>query len=213
MTEVASGRASSTNGLERASVAAGFAAPVVTLGAILVATLVSPSFAWRRHALSELGAATGAVATSATRVLFNGGLLVGAVVALGFGYALLRRRRNVVELVGIGCFGLVVIAQGLIGVFALPHPFHGTVAISFFALLSVALWVYGVGNYLAGAAGRGVLTVVAGLLNVTAWVIWNATGEFARPGLALPEIVGSVLFAAWAISTALDLRSRRRASA
>ena len=194
--------------LRRASVAAGILAPVLTLGAILAATLLSPSFSWTANALSNLGGRDAAVATPTTRLLFNNGLILGGLVGLGFGPALLAARRNAVELAGIGLFGLTVVAMALIGVFPQHRDPHFAVAVSFYVLLSLALWTYGAGAVLAGVRRRGLLTVGAGVTNLAAWVVWGLTGPFLRPGLALPEIVGATLFGAWAVATTLDVWRR-----
>jgi hypothetical membrane protein len=197
-----------TDTVERASVWAGLIAPVLSFVGVLLATLVSPSFAWTGNALSDLGGPTGPVATDLTRLLFNGGLIAGGLVALGLGYALFLAARNLVELAGIGLFGLTSLSMALIGVFPLPQDTHFLVAVSFYVLLSLALWVYGAGNLLAGDRTRGVATVGLGVLNSGAWAVWAATGEFSRPGLALPEVVGAAALAGWTVATALWVRRR-----
>lgn len=194
--------------VDRLSCGAGVLAPVFTLGAIFVATLLSPQFAWTGNALSNLGGTVSTASTPATRLVFNGGLVGGGLIGLGFGYSLFRAARNHVERIGIGVFGLVLIALALIGVFPEGTEPHVPVAVAFYTLLSVGLWLYGAGNVVAGDRSRGVVTVAAGVLNSTVWGVWVATGEMIRPGLALPEIVGALLFAGWAVATAVDVRSR-----
>ena len=193
---------------DRLSCGAGIAAPVVTLGAIFVATLLSPEFGWSGNALSDLGSTLSAASTPATRLVFNGGLIGGGLVGLGFGYALVRAARNRVELLGVGLFGLDLVALVLIGVFPLGTEPHVPVAIAFYGLLSAALWTYGSGNVMAGDRTHGIATVLAGVVNSGAWAVWIATGDLLRPGLALPEIVGAVLFAGWAVGTSLDVLDR-----
>ncbi|MFB6084588.1 MAG: DUF998 domain-containing protein [Halorientalis sp.] len=197
-----------TDTAERVSAWAGLVAPFLSLGGVVLATLVSPSFAWTVNALSDLGALDGPVATDLTRLLFNGGLIAGGLVALGFGYALYLAARNLVELAGIGLFGLTTLSMALIGVFPLPRDAHTLVALSFYILLSFALWVYGAGNYLAGERTRGGVTVGLGILNAGTWAVWLSTGPFSRPGLALPEIVGALALAGWTLGTALSVRER-----
>lgn len=58
---------------------AGVAAPLVALGEILIATLVSPSFSWASSALSDLGRPG-----APTALIFNWGLIGGALLALPF---------------------------------------------------------------------------------------------------------------------------------
>ncbi|MFD1587583.1 DUF998 domain-containing protein [Halorientalis brevis] len=193
---------------DRVSWGAGIVAPVVTLGAIFVATLLSPQFSWTGNALSNLGTTISTASTPTTRLVFNGGLIAGGFVGLWFGYALVGAARNRIELVGVALFGLVLVALVLIGVFPQGTDPHVPVAIAFYVLLSIALWTYGVGNVVAGDRVRGVATILAGGLNGATWAVWIATGALLRPGLALPEIVGAVLFAGWAVGTSLDVRAR-----
>jgi hypothetical membrane protein len=65
--------------LDRLGRASGVAFPVVSLGAILLATLVSPTFTWTGSALSDLGAFG-----APTALLFNGGLVLAGLVAFPF---------------------------------------------------------------------------------------------------------------------------------
>ncbi|WP_136715135.1 DUF998 domain-containing protein [Halorientalis salina] len=197
-----------TDTADSVSAWAGVVAPAFTLGAVVLATLLSPSFSWTGNALSNLGGTVSDASTSLTRAVFNGGLVGGGLVGLGFGYALLRSVRNRVELAGVGLFGLVLLAMALIGVFPEGTDPHVPAAVGFYVLLSVALWTYGIGNVLAGARTRGLATVAGGLLNTGAWTVWTVTGEVMRPGLALPEIVGATVFGVWAVATAVDVRTR-----
>lgn len=192
----------------RASPWAGVFAPVVVLGAILLATLASPTFVWAGDALSNLGGATDPAATAMTRALFNGGLFAGGIVGLLFGPALLRATRNRVETLGAGGFGLTLVAMALIGLVPQDQPGHLAVAAAFYLLLTLSLLTYGLGNVVAGRRARGLATLVGGLVTVGAWVVWAATGPVARPGLALPEIVGAAIFGAWAVATGVDVRRR-----
>jgi len=202
-----------TKTADRVSCWAGVVAPAFTLGAIVLATLLSPTFAWTGNALSNLGGTVSDASTPATRLVFNGGLVGGGLVGLGFGYALVRAARNRVELAGVGTFGLVLTAMALIGVFPEDTDPHVPVAMAFYVLLSVAFWAFGVGNVIAGARTRGLATIAAGLCNAGAWGVWTATGDVIRPGLALPEIVGATLFGVWAVAAAVDVCDRLNGAA
>jgi hypothetical membrane protein len=185
---------------------------VVTLGAIFAAISLSPEFSWTAHALSNLGGNVGDASTPTTRLIFNYGLILGGLVGMAFGLPMLGVFRNLVELAGVGLFGLVLISMSLIGVFPLQTDLHIPVAIAFYMLLSAALWTYGVGNVFAGDERRGMYTVALAVLNGTVWILWLATGDLLRPGLAFPELLGAFLFAVWAIATVLDVRDRLEAS-
>lgn len=116
--------------------------------------------------------------------------------------------RNRVELAGIGLFGLDLVAMALIGVFPEQEPLHVPVAIAFYVLLSVALLTYGAGNLLAGERRRGTATIALGVFNNSIWFLWVATGDLIRPGIAIPELIGALVFALWAVATTLDTRRR-----
>ncbi|MFB6165441.1 MAG: DUF998 domain-containing protein [Haloarculaceae archaeon] len=199
-----------TETAQRVSSWAGYAAPIVTLCAILLATLLSPSFSWTHDPLSALGETGGAVSTPTTFLLFNGGLILGGLVAFGFGYVLYRAARTLGELVGIALFGATAIAMALIGVFHLPLSPHVLVASAFYVLLSASLVTYGAGKVGAGDDRRGWVTIALGLANLLTWVLWAWLGglDVVRPGMAIPETVGAVILAAWSVWTANALRRR-----
>lgn len=207
-TDTGAERTRRSRAADRLSCWLGLLAPLVTLGAIWGATLLSPSFVWTVHPLSALGALEGDVATETTRTVFNGGLIAGAVVGAGFAYALLRAARNRLELAGIGLFGPTLASMGAIGVFPLPTAFHVPVATAFFGLLTVALFLYGAGNAVAGARVRGRVTLLAASGHGIMWLGWFGTGPVLRAGIALPELVGALVFAGWAVGTALDVANR-----
>lgn len=184
---------------ERIGTAAGVAAPAVAVGAILLATALSPTFTWTGSALSYLGAPG-----APTAALFNGGLVLGGALALPFAVRLVGAARNRLETAGAAVFGLAALALAGVGVFPLGTALHGPVAVAFFLLLSLSLWTYGAGNARAGDRRLGAVTASLGLLNLAAWVVYAAL--FDGVGLALPEAVGTGVLAAWSIGTAARLR-------
>lgn len=199
---------SATSPLERATTAAGLLAPVVTLGAIFLATLLSPTFGWTTEPLSHLGSAG-----EPTRPLFNYGLILGGLVSVPFAHRLLSTARNRLELVGSGAFVLTGSAMALVGVFPMGTDHHLPAAVSFYALLSASTWLYGGGNLRAGDRRLGWTTVGLGVCNLLAWVVYVAV--FASSlSLALPELVGALALGGWTAGTAIRLyrvsRSRRR---
>jgi hypothetical membrane protein len=191
-----------------ASSLAGVLAVVVALGSVLLATLLSPSFTWTGHALSNLGGRYHPASTSTTRLVFNYGLMAGGLLGSGFGYALYRAYRNRVELLGIVSFGVTLLFMALVGVFPQHRDPHMFVAVAFYTVLSLALWTYGVGNLLAGASRRGAVTVGLGAVNAGSWAVWAVTGDVSRGGVAIPEIVGALIFGGWALATVQDVHRR-----
>jgi len=185
----------------RASGWAGVAVPIWTLGLMLLATLLSPSFAWTVNALSNLGAETD-VATPLTIWVFNGGLLTGGVAGVAFGAALWLGSEHVVERIGAVVYGLSVLAMAGVGVFPQDRALHFPMAAGFYLLFTVAFWCYGAGNVIIGDRTRGVVTIALGVGHLAMWVAWVQVVGLAGGGLAIPEIVGAVVFGGWTVATA-----------
>ncbi|WP_224336949.1 DUF998 domain-containing protein [Haloprofundus halobius] len=168
----------------------GRVAPAVTLGAILTATVVAPWFSWSRDALSELGV------DPVTALLFNGGLVVGALLALPYAVPLWRAAVSRASRVVAVLFALTAVAMGLVGVFPMDTSPHFAVAVAFYLLLTATLAADGVVRRRATTGRRSLTLVVVHLLSWAAW----AAGWFPGPGLALPELVGAVILAAWVLA-------------
>ncbi len=170
--------------------------PVVSLLAILLATLRAPTFAWAVSALSDLGAPG-----EPTALLFNGGLLLAGLVALPFVAWLYRRGRNRLERAGAIVLGLSAVLSALVGVFPTGTPLHFPVALGFFLTIPAALWTHAAGAYRAGHPRDAAVGLVCGAIDPAAWVVWGLVGQAVAPGLALPEIVGVLGLHAWALYT------------
>jgi hypothetical membrane protein len=194
-----------TRAIERLGTISGLLAPVITLGAIAIATILSPTFVWTESALSDLGARG-----VPTARLFNGGLIIGSITALPFGVLVFMSTHNRVEQAGAVLFGLTAVALAAIGVFPTGTPQHLPAAVSFYLLLSFSLWTYGIGNVVAGKRWLGVLTVCLGILNIAAWVVWAIAFQAVIPGLALPESVGAIILGAWIFGTTIRIRIAHR---
>ena len=187
--------------LGRLGRASGVAFPVVSLGAILLATLVSPTFTWTGSALSDLGAAG-----EPTALLFNGGLVLTGLVALPFVAWRYRRGRNRLERAGAAVLAVSAALGALVGVFPTGTPLHVPVALGFFLAIPVALWTHGAGAYRGGRTRDAAVALVAGALDPAAWLVWALVGQDLAPGLALPETVGILGLHAWVLYTVFTAR-------
>lgn len=187
--------ASRANGVAAVS---GVCSILVALGAIGAAVALSTRFSLSANALSDLGR-TGWNSTA----VFNLGLVLGGVLALPLGIVLARNARTLLHAAGSVAFSLSAVSLALVGVFALPAPEHGLVAIGFFLSFTVAFVLYGVGDVRSGARGRGLGTVGLAVVHVFGWTVWLGTGT--PGGLAIPELVGSACLAAWVLTTARRL--------
>lgn len=180
---------------------AGVAGSLVGFAAVLLAALLSPAFSWTADAVSDLGAPGAAVPW-----LLNGGLVASGLVSLAFAWVIWRVADHPVQRVGAAAFALAMASLGLVGLFPLGTDLHGPAALAYFGLATVTLWVHGTGTVLAGAPRRGLASVWLGILHVVSWVAW-AAGFGPGPGLAIPEMVGSILFFAWVLLTTLALEA------
>ncbi|WP_254534733.1 DUF998 domain-containing protein [Halomarina litorea] len=188
------------DGVARVERAAGVLAPAVALGAIFLATLLSPTFTWTGDPLSFLGSDG-----QPTRPLFNYGLVAGGLLSLPFGHYLSTTGRDRLQRSGGVLFALTGLAMGLVGVFPMGTDPHFPVAVAFYLLLSLTLWVHGAGALRVGEARRwvGAAAIALGTLNVVTWAVYVAV--FAETGLslAIPETVGALALGVWTAGTAL----------
>ncbi|MFC7142198.1 DUF998 domain-containing protein [Halosimplex aquaticum] len=190
--------------LARVPPSLGLAAVAVSFGGVVFAMFAAPWFSPFVHALSDLGARG-----AATAPIFNGALLVGGALGVGFVVSVLADVDHPIHAAG-AMFGLLAMAfMALVGVFPLPHPMHGVVAIPFFVCLTLAVLLWGAGDYAAGRTVRGLVLVLAGVLHVVSWAWWILYPWFP-PGIAIPELVGSVAFALWGGWIAVDELRRLR---
>lgn len=182
--------------LERLSGAVGV---FLTLGAIFLATVVSPDFRWTAHALSNLGVTTTAPGTDTTALLFNGGLTLGGLVSLGFAAYLFRAGRTALDrAVGVS-YAITVLTMATIGVFPQGRSLHFPVAVAFYLLVSVTLLTAAGAAYRTDELTWSVTSLALGSLNLGVWIVWGLLGPVRRDGLAVPEIAGAVAFAAWVL--------------
>jgi hypothetical membrane protein len=169
----------------------GYAAVVASFGGVVLAMFAAPWFSPLFDALSDLGA-RGAV----TAPLFNGALLVGGALGLGFVAALVLELDTPVRAAGALFGGFAMLFMALVGAFPIPDPLHGVVAVPFFVCLTLALFLWGGGDYAAGRPLRGLVFVLLAVAHAVAWAWW-ALFPWFPPGIALPELVGSTGFALW----------------
>lgn len=187
----------------------GAAAVAVTLAAIFVATLVSPAFAWTENALSNLGVTGTAAGTAVTVVLFNGGLILGGALGVGFAVALARLAPSLAGRATAAALGLTVVFMALVGVFPQDTAPHFPVAVAFYLLVSATLWLDSLAALRQGWRRRGLAAASLGTANFVGWLAWGLTGPPTRPGLAIPELWGAICFSAWTAWVSLGVARGR----
>jgi len=183
-------------------------AVTTTVGSILLATVLSPAFAWRENALSNLGVVWTDAGTATTAVLFNGGLVTGGVVGVVAAITLYRRVTGRWDRAVVVLAGAALTMMGLVGVFTQGHLLHFPVALSFFMLVSVAMWVDGGVRYYEGRHRQAGFVVAGGAANLLCWVVWVTAVADPLSGLAIPELFGAGLFAVWLLAVTVRLSRR-----
>ncbi|ELY70148.1 DUF998 domain-containing protein [Natrinema versiforme] len=192
----------------------GIASPIVSLGAIVLATIVAPTetFTWQGRALSDMGRYG-----APTFPLFNGGLIAGGLLGLPFGWRLWSASRNTLERLGTLLLALTVVGMIGVGVFFLEHTavyletsLHGLAALTVFGVAPFAAWVYGSGAALAGDARLAVASFWLGNVHPVAWLGWvlSIGGVDTNMWFAVPEFVAAVALGGWTLLLAVTLRHR-----
>lgn len=175
-----------------------------TLGSILLATAVSPSFSWRENALSNLGVTTTDAGTTTTVMLFNGGLVGGGLVGVLFCLLAVRlaRRPGVRPVVVV--LGLTMVMMALVGVFPQGTTPHFPIAAAFFLLVTATLWTDAWMAFLTGHRRWSWFSFATGSTNLLVWILWFVAAPIPE-ALAIPEIVSAVVFGCWLIVYAFHL--------
>ncbi|SEQ52134.1 DUF998 domain-containing protein [Natrinema salaciae] len=193
----------------------GIAGALVSLGAILLATVLAPpeTFTWQGRALSDMGRYG-----APTFPVFNGGLILGGLVGLPFAWRLWIASRNVLERAGIALLAIAIAGQIGVGIFFLEHTavyletsLHGVAALTVFGIAPFASWVYGTGAALAGDGRLAVASFWFGNVHPVVWLGWLfAIGGALDTGtwFAVPEFVAAVAFGGWILSLAVAVRRR-----
>jgi hypothetical membrane protein len=170
-------------------------APAASLVGIGLAIALTPSFSWASSALSDLGRAGAPVPW-----LFNGGLILGGLLALPFAWWRWRRASNpLARLAAIGLAGTGLALAG-VGRFPTGTALHLPLAAGFYLLLTYTLFLDGSGRVLAGSVARGLAWIWVGVVHFSGWLLWAFSGI---GGLAVPEAFGALLLTAWLLASAL----------
>lgn len=175
------------------------AGPVALLFATLGiggAIALAPWFAFSEHALSDLG-----VAGRPSAPVFNGGLVLAGVTALGFAAELWDLSADPLHRAGALACALAVGSMALVGVFPAPHPLHFPVAVGTYLGFTATFLLRGAGDRRAGATRWGTASVALAVVHVLGWSLWIRFGAGPLAGLAVPEVFGALLFGGWTLAT------------
>jgi hypothetical membrane protein len=186
---------------KRARRIAALSAPVgatLSVSGILAVAVLVP-FDPVTQAISELGDPSAPYST-----LFNASFVLAGLVALPFAALLAFEARNTYERVGAVFVAASFLALSAIGLFPIGNPYHTPAAVSHYTAFTVALWVHGTGETVAGDTRRGLVAVWLGNANVIVWATWAFWSTYV-PGLAVPEALGASGYLLWVFLTARRL--------
>ncbi|MFW5911277.1 MAG: DUF998 domain-containing protein [Halolamina sp.] len=164
-------------------------AVTLTLGGILLATALSPTFSWQASALSDLGV------TPATAWLFNGALVVGGVVGAPYAWPLWTGATDRLSHLRALTYLLALVAMAGVGLAPAGRPLHVPFALAFFAFAALTAVIDGVARVRLPTGKLALLSGVVAPLAWPVWVLWLRGG-----GIAVPEFVGAVLFGLWVVA-------------
>lgn len=181
----------------------GILAPLVGLGAVALAMILTPSFSWVGGALSDLGNPSAPAAW-----IFNSGLILAGVLALPFaGWYASQARNRVGQLTAVSTVGTALTLIGT-GVFPQSVPLHGLISLLGYSLLTYTLVLAGTAQVLAEETRAGLTWIWLGVAHVTGWVLLLIVGEFfGVGGQAIPETFGVLSLTGWMVTSAWTGRS------
>ncbi len=190
--------------LGRVTTHAGVAGAVVAFAAIAVAVVLAPWFSLTGNALSDLGERSRRSAP-----VFNWGLVLAGALGATFVGRLTAERGGRVRRLAQAVLFVAMVALVGIGLVPIDHPsgLHGPVSVTFFVALTYGLALDGTASILDGRGRTGLRFVWLAFANATGWLVYAlvAAGE-VDPGVALPELVGAVALATWAVTKTCRLR-------
>ena len=167
----------------RFTVVLGAVATLSALGGIALAILLDPTFSWTADALSDLGVRDGSARA------FNWGLIAGGAAGVCYAACLGRAGRPFRALL----LALSMVAMAGVGVFDLTEPLHGPAAIGFYGFITA---VFAVDGWVRRGAATERVALAFAAVHVAVWATFVA-GWWPVTGLALPELPGALMLAAW----------------
>lgn len=189
------------------SIRAGLVAPPILLVGVVLAVILDPAFSWTDGTLSHLGevpagrtASLGLLTSHPEFLLFNAGLILGALLGLPFAWLCYRTARHPLERSGSVMLGLAFLGLLGMGVFYRPSPFHVPAALVHVLSTTAFLWVYGSGATQTGRTRFGAVTGLLGVALVGFWLLWGQYLGFS--GTAVPEFAGIAVLGGWTFTAA-----------
>lgn len=166
----------------------GVVAVFVGITGLMLSIGIAEDFSVRQDALSDLGDPAYEFAW-----VFNLPLVIAGSLAAIFFATLINRFDHQLQRAGAALMSISGIALAAVGLFPLGHVLHVPVAVLFFVGLTLGILIAGLGDRQEGRGRRAKVAFNLVLLHLLVWGFGVVTLE----GIALPELVGALLYAIW----------------
>jgi hypothetical membrane protein len=179
----------------------GFIAPVIALGTIFIAILLSPLFTWEGNALSDLGHYTRTDLGSnqfIVAIIFNAGLILTSILMLYFVVSFSKGLNDIPTKIGMVILGIACVFLLLIGIFSEnAGSIHFWVSAGFFFTFPFAMWTIAIGWF--RFPNLRWFSLISFLLPFFSLYIWPAhfAGTLPWTGEAIPEIITAFSAIGW----------------
>jgi len=180
----------------------GIIAPIFGLSAVIASTFLWEDFSWSSNALSDIG-------VSPAADVFNYSLIIVGILNFIFSIGFVKAYpKNALFYWG----GIILISGGgslsLVGVFTEDYgALHGYVSLGYFVLFPIAMILVGVAFRRMNMQTRGYMSILTGItaLFVILSAIILGWHKLLNLGFAVPEILESIVIAAWIIWMGTEL--------
>jgi len=194
----------------------GLIGPILAFIAIGVAILLSPWFNWFTNALSDLGhpwmlgGSNGTPGINGAAPVFNGGLFIGGLITLVFSLWLLWHNYFERSTIGLIASIFLTIATGFLIAIGTFHEgisgIHFAVSVGFFVFVLLAGMIYGIRLILEPHRRLfGIVAFVLSIISVLVWVIYFTVPILPFSGVAIPEIISSLVAFIWVFPLCIRL--------
>jgi hypothetical membrane protein len=168
----------------------------ISIIAINTAIILSPSFRWTEHWLSDLAGVLKPPerpdpSNYITATIFNTGIIISSIFSMVFAIGLRKSIRPRIGRAGTFILLLGVIAFCCVGIF--PEPvgiLHIVSALAFFSLMPIAM-------FLIAAAAFKTKRNYLGWISASFAIVALICGVFLLPLRAIPEMIAAVAIALW----------------
>lgn len=168
----------------------GIFAVVLTYATIFVSVSLYPSFSWVDNALSDLGV------YPRTAIIFNLGIIFAGVLIVVFALSIKRKYDSQLWHFGSLLLMITGVFLALVGVFPENWGFlHVFVALIFFVAYGLAVFILGL-SIRKNMRFLGLLGMLSGIWLLCVWIF---AGLLGIRGLALPEVLSTVLPNMWMV--------------